>query len=178
MRAKYLIMFAGIGAAFIGISLWVFLSKGRNARAIRAKYKLGGALLTIWAMFSAATCGPRIRGVVEPLCYDMPMPVNEVSFGVKENGSFADGDVLKININNAVCSKYSWKITDKDREKVLQKGEFLQLEDTYRDLETEITVKTGGYSGKALFILDALYPDGDDAFRSEELTAYEILIKN
>ena len=50
MRIKYFFIYIGIGIAFAAVSLWVILSGGNNAKAIRAKYKLGGALLTTWAL--------------------------------------------------------------------------------------------------------------------------------
>ena len=41
---KRTLLLIGLGIAFIGVSLWVTMSRGRNARAIRAKYRLGGAI--------------------------------------------------------------------------------------------------------------------------------------
>ena len=38
MRIKFIAIYLLAGAAFLGVSLWVFLSKGKNASAVRAKY--------------------------------------------------------------------------------------------------------------------------------------------
>lgn len=71
MRIKFIAFYLLAGAAFLGVSLWVFLSKGKNASAVRAKYKLGGMMLTAWTMFSSAAC----EGVVPQVtCYDTPAP--------------------------------------------------------------------------------------------------------
>ena len=45
MKTKAFIVYVALGVAFAAVSLWVFLSKGKNAKAIRTKYKLGGAFL-------------------------------------------------------------------------------------------------------------------------------------
>ncbi len=71
MRIKFIAIYLLAGAAFLGVSLWVFLSKGKNASAVRAKYKLGGMMLTAWTMFSSAAC----EGVIPHVtCYDTPNP--------------------------------------------------------------------------------------------------------
>ena len=44
---KRALMIIGLGIAFVGASLWVMLSGGRSAKAIRAKFRLGGAILTL-----------------------------------------------------------------------------------------------------------------------------------
>ena len=70
MKAKYLIIYIVVGAAFLGVSLWVLLSNGKSAKAIRYKYKLGGIMLTAWSMLTFASCegpGPFVT------CYD-PVP--------------------------------------------------------------------------------------------------------
>lgn len=171
MRTKYLIIYIGIGAAFLAASLWVLLSGGKNAKAIRAKYKLGGALLAAWALLSAATCGPRIGGGhPEVLCYDMPCPVNEISISDKKDGdnNFAAGDILSVEIHYPRCDSYSWQITDAERKTVLQEGLLEKPEEEYGTVSFEITLKTGTYKGPALLIVSGKYPEAEN---SEEITA-------
>ena len=48
MKTKALFVYIVLGIAFAAVSLWVFFSKGKNARAIRTKYKLGGAMIAAW----------------------------------------------------------------------------------------------------------------------------------
>lgn len=164
MRIKYLFIYIGIGAAFLAASLWVFLSGGKNARAIRAKYKLGGALLTTWALLSAATCGPRIGGGhPEVLCYDMPCPVNEVSIADKKDGdnNFSAGDVLSVEINYPRCDSYQWQITDAERKTVLQEGSIQYTGEDYGTFQFEITLKTGTFKGPALLVISGTYPEAE-----------------
>lgn len=49
----------GIGAAFGAVSLWVWLTRGKNAKAVKAKFRLGGALLTLTSALSLVSCGGR-----------------------------------------------------------------------------------------------------------------------
>ena len=181
MRTKYFFIYIGIGVAFAAVSLWVLLSGGKNAKAIRAKYKLGGALLTTWALLSAATCGPRIGGGdPQVLCYDMPAPTNELYVSLKEAGGtkFASGDVMVVSINTATCEKYDWKITDPDRKNVIQSGTFTPPEDQkYSDISFEITVQPGTYKGPALFVLTGYTKWDDGELHSAELTTKNITLQ-
>ena len=164
MKTKYFFLYLGIGVAFLGASLWVLLSGGKNARAIRAKYKLGGALLTTWALLSAATCGPRIGGEhPEVLCYDMPCPVNEVSITGSPEGDnkYAASDVMIVGIDYPRCVRYDWQITDPERKTVLQKGSVEHSADDYGTFKFEIKLTTGNYKGDALLIVNGLYPEGE-----------------
>ena len=56
MKTKYYFIYFIVGAAFLAASAWVFFSRGKNAKAIWAKYRLGGIMLTCLAMLSAASC--------------------------------------------------------------------------------------------------------------------------
>lgn len=75
---KKTLAIVGIGAAFLAVSLWVWLSQGRNAKAVRAKFRLGGALLTLTGLMTLGSCTPGTT-CYEPIvdCYD-PAPVNEI----------------------------------------------------------------------------------------------------
>ena len=81
MKIKFLTIYAVAGVAFLAVSLWAFLSGGRSAKALRYKYKLGGIMLTAWAMISAVSCEGVIPTVTcyEPAvrCYD-PVSPNSV----------------------------------------------------------------------------------------------------
>lgn len=170
MKAKYFFIYIGIGIAFAAVSLWVFLSRGSNAKAIRAKYKLGGALLTTWALLSAATCGPRI-GHPEVLCYDMPAKTDEMMLQ-EENG------ILRLEIQAATYDKYGWQITPPDGETVLQSGMILAPEEKTYELTTEIKLQLGGYKGDALVILTGYYTSRTDGSeQSTELARDTITIQ-
>ena len=48
MKTKYFLIYVFVGIAFLAVSAWVFFSRGKNAKAIRAKYSLSpGAVLTV-----------------------------------------------------------------------------------------------------------------------------------
>lgn len=117
MKVKFVAIYALAGVAFLAVSLWAFLSNGRSAKAIRYKYKLGGIMLTAWAMLSAASCegpGPLVT-CYEPVatCYDVAMPQDEMSVEVKGYGGnrLKGGDVLSIRISNPGYIKYRFLIT-------------------------------------------------------------------
>ena len=116
MRAKYLFIYIAAGIAFLAVSAWVFLSNGKNAKALRAKYKLGGLLLTCTAMLSVTTCGQVPHpGVTcydtEITCYD---PVVENYAHVVSpkhdedwNWLFSKGDSLKVQIEYPTYEKFN-----------------------------------------------------------------------
>ena len=58
------------GAAFLAVSLWVWLSKGKSAKALKTKFRLGGVLLTLISTISIGSCG----GSPVVTCYDTPNP--------------------------------------------------------------------------------------------------------
>ena len=58
------------GAAFLAVSLWVWLSKGKNAKAVKTKFRLGGVLLTLISTISIGSYG----GSPVVTCYDTPNP--------------------------------------------------------------------------------------------------------
>ena len=176
MRTKYFLIYIGIGIAFAAVSLWVILSGSENAKAIRAKYKLGGALLTTWALLSASTCSPRIG---TPLCYDMPAPNNRVYISEKaaSDGKYSDGEVMVVEITAASCEKYDWKIMDQERKKVIQKGTFSAPAEQTFNLSFEVTLRPGGYKGPALFILDGYYKWDDGQLHPEEADSFTITIE-
>lgn len=69
MKTKYFLIYAFVGIAFLAVSAWVFFTRGKSAKAIRAKYKLGGIMLMCLAMLSVASCG-EILNPGEVTCYD------------------------------------------------------------------------------------------------------------
>ena len=111
MKFKAFFLYIGIGAAFLAVSLWVFLSGGKNAKAIRTKYKLGGALLTAWAMLSASTCSP-IPTVTcyepvppeQPMCYDVVIQENALS--LQGDLEIKRGSEVVINVDNPTYENY------------------------------------------------------------------------
>ena len=116
MRFKFAFIYIAAGVAFVAASLWVFLSNGKSAKAIRYKYKLGGIMLTAWAMLSAASCTGRPPFVTcyEPVvtCYDVAMETDIVSVTVKDYGGnkLKPGDTMVFNIENPSYKEYRFRI--------------------------------------------------------------------
>ena len=134
MRAKYLIIYFAAGIAFIAVSAWVFFTNGNNAKALRAKYKLGGLLLTCTAMLSFASCGQIPKPGVT--CYDVAVtcydPVVENCAHVETpkhdenwNWLISKGDSLKVSIEYPTYTKYSVVISKFVDSKA---GDLLQIE--------------------------------------------------
>ena len=120
MKAKYILIYAGLGTAFLAVSLWVLLSGGRSAKAIRAKYRLGGAMLTVWTMLSASMCGNGPGPFVT--CYDPVMP-DPVTYSVKgkEGMDVTNGDVILADVDKDMLRPYeSLRVEVIHGEKVVQ----------------------------------------------------------
>ena len=169
MKAKYLIIYLAAGAAFLAASLWVFLSKGKNARALRAKYKMGGILLTTWAMLSAASCeGPFLVTCYEPAvtCYDVEMLVEKdvLSVTVKDHGGsrMKPGDVLVIEIAQCSFSDYRVRITaDTPAATLIQTESFAVGEGDPAKVTFEMPLASTGYKGAATVTVVGVRKDGD-----------------
>ena len=141
---KKTLLIIGLGTAFLAVSLWVWLSNGKSARAVKAKFRLGGALLTLTGMMTVGSCN------LTRTCYD-PDPVNmvyierEVAYNTAQN--VRNGD--QINIQVRFFSAYGIKVTI---EKGVQNREVLQSE-VYQITEanTEVvhTVNVGEHVGEA-----------------------------
>lgn len=71
MKIKYAIVYAALAVAFVAVSLWVILSGGKNAKAVKAKFRLGGLMLAVASLLAMTSCAGR-GGVFQPMCYDTP----------------------------------------------------------------------------------------------------------
>ena len=167
MRVKFLFIYILAGAAFIGVSLWVLLSGGKSARAVRYKYRLGGIMLTAWAMLSAASCegGPFQVTCYEPavppevMCYDVAMETDIVKVVVKDYGGnrLKSGDVLVLTIEQPMAREYRYFIHEGGTDgKVFQEGTVLVPEEQSTVL-AEITLEPTEYKGDAVIEVIAVY---------------------
>ena len=168
MKVKFLIVYLVAGAAFLGVSLWVILSGGRSASAIRAKYKLGGIMLTALTMLTAASCGgfpPQVT-CYEPVvtCYDMPAETDILNVQVKgkTDMSAAAGDILKCSIQRHSFSDYIVKITANDESKTLIQSQDVKAAENSTDpFEFEVTLAPGDYKGEATVTVYSHHVDGE-----------------
>ncbi|MBQ7639693.1 MAG: hypothetical protein IJS91_01710 [Bacteroidales bacterium] len=132
MKTKYYFIYFIVGAAFLAASAWVFFSRGKNAKAIWAKYRLGGIMLTCLAMLSAASCE---HDGVMITCYDVavePLKNNIVSLSIKHNEpsyryyEISPGDIFSISIKAPSFEKYILKVIPNNTEGTeLQRAELV-----------------------------------------------------
>ncbi len=138
------IFFIALGTAFLAVSIWVWFSKGKNAKAIKAKYKLGGMILTL--SFFAASC----ESVVQPpevTCY---MVAQSYVYIPTENNKaiLSTGDTLLVTIANPNFAYYSYTMKDTTKVKLFQEGMLIKSTDSNFHF---IPIKNSiNYSGKII----------------------------
>lgn len=158
---KRTIMLIGLGIAFIGASLWVMLSGGRSAKAIRAKFRLGGAILTLVSLTSLASCegkGPFVS------CYDpAPPPTNYHRWNNDvANSDLRNGDkvILKYVCQFGNEVKVSLVTDDMSEDRVLCSQTY---EVAKGENQLEFTIEAGDYRGRAELCVEYdKYQDGDE----------------
>ena len=151
MKTKYFILYVFVGIAFLAVSAWVFFSRGKNAKAVRAKYRLGGIMLMCMAMLSVASCGETLNPG-EVMCYD---PAPDYSFTVSTGKHDANwqfilspGAILTVQVECRRYEKYGIVIR---RFEDLKEGDVLQT----ASFESE---------GKDQFQYELLYDPADKAY--------------
>ncbi len=161
MKIKFLAVYILAGVAFAGVSLWVFLSKGRSAKAVAAKYKLGGIMLTALSFLSAASCGntPTVT-CYEPatppevMCYDVAVQTDVPSIIVKGSQymNVKAGEVLTITIASPTFEEYKCCINaaEGDNPALIQTKTFKSDEQLQKpEAVFELVLEPDGYSGEA-----------------------------
>ena len=137
---KKTVLFIGLGAAFLAVSLWVWLSNGKSARAVKAKFRLGGALLTLTGMMTVGSCN------IISTCYD-PAPTNIVFIERGETQDVKNGDHITVKVS--YFSAYGIKVTiakDAENSEVLQ-SEIYKITESRADVIH--TIDVADYVGEA-----------------------------
>lgn len=148
MRLKDLLspaFFIVLGFAFLAVSVWVWLGKGENAKAIKAKYKLGGMILSL--SFFTASCDS--GGTVPPdvTCYMIAQSTVIIPDELNKD-TLTNGDTLFVQIVNPNFSYYSYSISDSTKATIFQNGMLQKAIDSSCHI---IPInKTFNYSGKIL----------------------------
>jgi len=167
-RSFALIGLAILGVAFAAVSLWVMLSGGRSARAVRTKFRLGGIMLTLSAMVSLTACGSGAGDEYVVSCYDPAPPLqndHRWSQGVA-NSSLRNGDKVVLyyecRFGNEV--RISLITDDGNEDRVL-------CSQTYEvktgDNQLEFTIEAGDYRGRAKLRVEYdKYEDEDEGLWS------------
>ena len=154
MKFKHSVLYAVLAVAFVAVSLWVILSGGKSARAVRAKFRLGGLMLTISSMLTLPGCS-----VFQPTCYDT---VKEEIVTFSGQTEVSVGGAIAFSVSDQTYSSYSYEIIDVQGN-ILQSGPVLLNKDlgmvvigetTYRG-PIAITIFGGDrvYLGSQQFIL-------------------------
>lgn len=186
MKIQSFIVYIAAGVAFLAVSLWVFLSGGKSARAVRYKYKMGGIMLTAWSMLTAASCtgGPPVVTCYEPappevMCYDVPVEADVVNVEVKDYGGnrLKPGDTLVFSIHYATVRQYRFRIHAGDAEApVIQEFSCQIPEDHVGDFSFEQVLDPTGYRGDALISVSGVYKIESDPEQEYELNSLMINI--
>lgn len=161
-RTFALVGLAILGVAFAAVSLWVMLSGGRSARAVRTKFRLGGIMLTLTTMISLTACGSGDEYGVS--CYDpAPPPENDHRWnqGVA-NSELRNGDKVVLYYECRFGSEVKISlITDDDSEdRVLCSQTYAVVNG---DNQLEFTIEAGDYRGRAELCVEYdKYEDGDE----------------
>lgn len=161
MKTKAFIVYIALGVAFAAVSLWVLLCRGKNARAIRTKYRLGGAMIAAWAMLSAASCnGPGLFVT----CYDAASPLNMVYITPKdtEDPALNSGDILLIQISDPTYDKFTVRLYTIDDQPQLLQSESFDFADKSQDVATfELQIADNGYKGVAILKVFGVATEND-----------------
>lgn len=162
---KKTLLIIGLGTAFLAVSLWVWISNGKSARAVKAKFRIGGALLTLTGMMTVGSCNSNTL----TSCYD-PAPVNavyierEVAYNTAQN--VRNGDQIKIELT--YFSAYGIKVTI---ENGVNNREVLQS-DVYQITESNTnvfhTIDVGDHVGEAHLRVYVIISEGNE-YESEYL---------
>ena len=128
----------------MAVSLWVFLSNGKSAGAVKAKFRLGGALLTLTGMMTVGSCN------MVTTCYD-PTPANMVH--IERKGAYGEAQEVKngdqITVKVSYFSAYGIKVTiakDAENSEVLQ-SEIYKITESRADVIH--TIDVADYVGEA-----------------------------
>ena len=168
MKVKFLIVYIVAGVAFVAVSLWAFLSNGRSAKALRYKYKLGGIMLTAWAILSAASCSgtPPFVTCYEPAvtCYDVAMETDIVSVTVKDYGGnkLKPGDTMVFKIENPNYKEYRFRIVAGDPQaSLIQEFTYRLPEGGTNTVSFEQVLAPTDFRGIITVISIGVYEDND-----------------
>jgi hypothetical protein len=116
-----------LGSAFLLVSLWVFVSKNKNA--IRYKYKLGGMILSL-SFFSSCGTAPQVTCYdLPPTCYVVIQPNFVYPAMPTENVSLNDS--LFFYIASPTYGHYSYLLTDSVSKQEFQQGFLEYSENNY-----------------------------------------------
>ena len=148
---KRSLLIAALGIAFAGVSLWVVLSRGRSAKAVRAKFRLGGALITAVGLTTLTSCTTS--------CYDPYIPdFNQLVLQVDNATELRNGQKITIAGTMGAPSTIIAMVLTPDDEP-------LQYEEITPSFEAEFSeefaLNVGTYTGAAKVIIEYFLDNAD-----------------
>ena len=177
MKTKYFLIYIFVGVAFLAVSAWVLLTRGKNAKAIRAKYKLGGIMLMCMAMLSVASCGeifdPGLVTCYDPIVEERTTDIARVTIKSGDESfkynEITVGDLFEVDIKNPTFDIYVLRVILNDQQGTnLQKTALVLPEDAVTQDGIHFTVPLSAdvtYRGEALVQIQGVVKDDP-----EELT--------
>ena len=162
---KRTITLVALCTAFVAVSLWLALSGGRSTRATRAKFRIGGAILTIIGTLSMTSC------VVS--CYDPAFPeTNNIDYPKelsKQGVELHNGDIVFFPVQCQFNSSATITLLDSASKELQSNTYTLRIGDS----EIAHTINAGDYRGKATIVATSPMYQND----SEHLIKWEISVK-
>lgn len=158
---KKTLLIIGLGVAFLAVSLWVWLSAGRSAKAVRAKFRLGGALLTLTGMMALGGC--HTTSCYEPMidCYD-PAPINEIwinDYNAQKPLEVAEGDEIVIEAYSVTFPQLV--VTIHDAGSLVLQEQFYEVGTDFQN-NLRLVVDVAGYVGEADLVVSGVAESGDE----------------
>lgn len=121
------VLFIILGIAFLAVSLWVILSRNKNIRAVKYKYKLGGLILSL--SFFVSACDNRSRIT----CYDPVVPDNTIYSQYQQEGKQVSmNDTIFFSVLSPSYNYYSYELVNPESKVTLTKGKLIYLEERFR----------------------------------------------
>ena len=137
VKIKYIVFLSVLAVAFAAVSLWVFLSGGRNAKAVRTKFRIGGLMLTVSGMLAVSGCG---GGLFRPTCYETPAP-QYVEFSSSASEEVRAGESVDLKVTDLSYDAYRYTVCDPEGKEL--QGGALELVDGCG----KVTIGETGYRG-------------------------------
>ncbi len=158
MKLKYVIFYGAVAVAFAAVSLWVILSKGKSAKAVRSKFRLGGIMLSLSGLMAAGCGQTTCYDVAQPTCYDVAAE-NIVSVRADgDNAIVKPGDVITVTVYGLTYNKATYRIeTDETTPRLLSEGDLVFSQEDYT---AKITVPETDYKGNITVNVYGVKDDG------------------
>lgn len=138
-------------SAFVAVSLWVWLSRGKNAKAVKAKFRLGGSIIALTSLLNLSSCGP--DGPFGVDCYE-PAPINEIYWGdyKYDEPNVKNGDEVEIDCYAMTAHEIVVTIENSESGQELQRSVY-EVNKESSSFTITHTIDVGDYKGEAMLVI-------------------------